>query len=884
MPDLLFPSTTSDMASDESPVIDDYLARASSSSVVCLQNEQRRPSFGYGGSRSGSDDGGFLSPAELASEDDSEFGSSSGRRGGMQPPYQGTSRSPEGPRGGAPSTASDSEQVTVCYFDKDAYSTSELRDFRAEEAAARREVQQMYAAASSSTSTSLPSAGAIPIPSRDNSHFGGGSSAGQYSTSGPQVRQTGPREQIGGSSSSGGFRDYQGETKHQRGSAATWFVPPQQVSIQHDQFLFPDLAEDSGASSTSSSAFGAADPRSAAALHEIKGTKLTTDLTFRCDDLSLAIYGGTDFAMDSRAKLQTLTQPAAANRLNRRRKDLSLVLQLKKALARMMVPVGSQKSTGGEGDAHARNTYRSSGVVGDSLPCDVLQRRLVVSVHDLLLRDEVQTSAFQHVLSYYHDEKNRPRGSDLDMLVVRLDEYASAASPLTSSQQSRELSLDVKLLPLRFTIDQDVVDFAFRFVRLTTLPRYIEMSEEEEGDLVNIREESDPLFGASATAAATSSQSHVAGTIGGDRDRTRHSSSSTSSASSTPGATRFQHVRVSALLAVMDYRAKRLDVQALQRGDLSELINLLPLLEGLEIAFRSVRLSNVPASRLGLLLAEKWSRDLNRSQILRSLSGITPIRSFANIGSALTEFVREPLQLALAEQFGGLVPRGRANRNNTLSRFEQQHHLSRLLVRGATGFLRNLTIESLELTEKAFFATQSVLEFAEKSIGDSSNSRGSDAASRRTAAQRARQQRAAALRARAPVRGARYAREDDDGMMENSDDPYAPLMEDEEWLSVDKGAREGMQPADGIEGLQMGLESLKRNMVDAGRVLSDPLASRGAESAEDRVKQLARGVPICILKPAIGVSGLAATTLRGVRNSMDHDRREELERKYKAPG
>lgn len=42
------------------------------------------------------------------------------------------------------------------------------------------------------------------------------------------------------------------------------------------------------------------------------------------------------------------------------------------------------------------------------------------------------------------------------------------------------------------------------------------------------------------------------------------------------------------LLVSVDYKAKRLDVEALRRGELWQLVNLLPLLEGLQVHFRSV--------------------------------------------------------------------------------------------------------------------------------------------------------------------------------------------------------------------------------------------------------------------------------------------------------
>ncbi|CAD7969228.1 unnamed protein product [Amoebophrya sp. A120] len=842
------------------------------------------------------------------------------------------------------------EPVTVCYFNRDAYSNAELRNFRDEERVARREIANMYSSSVAVGGVGDPvSSAAVP------GHRPGSTTSGQHAAgaiaSDPRRREVvrGPGQQQRGSTTtsssssstahqrqntnttSGGFRNV---VAHQHGSATRWFVPPDRVSIKHDQFLYADR-EDS--------------PKDLAGEKELEldGSRVAKNFSFKCEELSLAIYGGTDFAVDRyQQKLQALVSTSSspggpgsggnnypARLHNRRRKDLSLILQLRKMGLKLLVPVKPkiQQPTNGFGftvqptfsktstsdravhlppatsDLSSNTFIRVPGGGGTSssgshalfqaLPCDILDKRIVLHIRDITIKDEVQSSAFQHVLAYYQDEKKRPRPSDLDMLVVKLDSFTDYDSLRELQQQSssqqqaarKEYTLDVKLLPIRLTLDQDVVDFVLRFVRLTTLPSYIEEVADEEDEMVSVLSNSAmnnnhaPAHG--TTFSASSAAGNYSGTanmeLSADHDAgprgtmTGHSASSSSSSSSALGP-KFQHVRISALLAVMDYRAKRLDMQALQRGDLTELINLLPLLEGLEIAFRSVKVQQVVGTnKLLQLLVDQYANDLNRSQILRSLSGITPIRSFANIGVSLTEFVKEPLQVALQDQLSNVGNRMGAG---SLHSSGHTNQLSRSLVRGTTAFLKNLTIESLELTEKAFFATQSVLEFAEKSIDQKVNQRMPGTSSGSAYGTN----RSRSSRNRGTMQPAAIYEEERD---ENGDvDPFRALIEDEDWTTVDKGARESMQPADGLEGLQMGFENLKRNVKDAGRIISQPIHSRQIQSGDQLIKHFAKGVPVCILKPVIGATSMAATTLRGVRNSMDGERKEELERKYKVPG
>jgi hypothetical protein len=173
----------------------------------------------------------------------------------------------------------------------------------------------------------------------------------------------------------------------------------------------------------------------------------------------------------------------------------------------------------------------------------------------------------------------------------------------------------------------------------------------------------------------------------------------------------FQKISISALLVSIDYRAKRLDVDALRRGELWELVNLLPLLEGLEVAFRSATISDV----VGLAqacnqLVSSWSADLNRTQILRSLTGVTPIRSFANIGGGFANMVLEPLK-----QY-------RAGKDS--------QQVSNAMLRGLVSFLKHVTVESIDLTERIFVGTQSALEYVNTCFSETQASAGNSATSR----------------------------------------------------------------------------------------------------------------------------------------------------------
>jgi hypothetical protein len=718
-------------------------------------------------------------------------------------------------------------EVTVCLLDPEAYPEEHLRELCIEDQAARTEVELACS----------PPAGVGAI-----------SAASQQSVQSPKVQsgacQTSrvPPE---------GQASHLPQTLHQDGGATVWLVNPEEVHVVHDHFVRWVEPQD--------------DRKLAPPAH---APPVQLAVTFKCESAKFFLYSGTDFC-------DPAVLPASArtfeDRMDRRRLAPHLSLELDKSVLKYMcfdTSVGTSSSSTSPGNVQSTRAHRHAGMrrdreghqSADWASGGVLSRRLIACVKDFRVVDRVPGSVFSHLLSYFEDERRRPRQSHVDMLYFGFDELvplplragtawpgpvlgmgsAARRSQAQADVGESEYCLDLKLLPLKLTIDQDVVDFLADFVQLCALPTYVEEDSQDVADIPALED-----------ALANDAP----------RDALPAISSSESFASAAPPpktvdrkAMFFQHVSVGALLVSVDYRAKRLNIGALRRGDLWELVNVLPLLEGLEVAFRTVILREVvgPSQIVAQVIAA-WSADLNRTQIIRSLTGITPIRSFANIGGGFAEMVLEPLK---QYRSGSGTQR-----------------VSQALLRGLVSFLRHVTLESIDLTERIFVGTRSTLEYATAYINDTQGGPGSIALAGRAQAfggGRAN----LALAAVAPPESC------DDGSADASSNPEADA-----WTTVQGGSADFLQPGGAAEGLQQACTSLTRGMRHAGQaVIARPVweFQRGAPR-EQVLRSMATGIPMCVLRPAIGATGAATTMLRGVRNSVDPAHRRLAVQKYKGP-
>ncbi|EER04375.1 hypothetical protein Pmar_PMAR027671 [Perkinsus marinus ATCC 50983] len=311
------------------------------------------------------------------------------------------------------------------------------------------------------------------------------------------------------------------------------------------------------------------------------------------------------------------------------------------------------------------------------------------------------------------------------------------------------------------------------------------------------------------------------------------------------------------MLVCIDYRCKRVNLKRLRRGERAELINLLPILEGLE-GIRS-------ASQLSEALIERWKGDMSKAQMLRytrSVCRMTPIRSLTNITCSLTELLSLPLlQYRYASPIDSVARDPRTGR-----RLGWWRQLSE--------FATCLTVESLTSIERAVSTTQTVLETASQLVGTSGASTTSSSSSSSSSSHAALGWTAVEYVDEKEASGG--------NRLSSSvviEDDYDDDDEEEEWLSVERGAvRDRLfAPSDRVEQLQFVTQRLSREIQNAGRdALMGPLQeyAHGRATTESVVVSMARGVPLCILRPAAGATEVVSAALRTATSSLDKGKSE----------
>jgi len=350
----------------------------------------------------------------------------------------------------------------------------------------------------------------------------------------------------------------------------------------------------------------------------------------------------------------------------------------------------------------------------DNLSIDIVRSKkddcmnLLVSAGDLRVRDGVIGSVYQHVLCQWGTRM----GPD-------------AVSAWFSKREAGESKGGVIVAPVCVTVDQDTLEFVNSFVNRVVM---LGLRRGGAGVDLNINDDFD------SDEVPTSEDA--------DNIELRPIVN--------PVERLMKNFQVSSIDVELNYKAKRLSLRKLRKGDALQLLNIVPLLEGLRVCLREVRMVDVPdIDDLSARLLSAWSRDINKAQILKSIASVKPLKSFTNLSSSITELVRQPLRQIRRKD--GRVSRG--------------------LLRGVTAFVRTLTIESLNLADVVVSSAQSALEFV-----DSHTSSGGSA-----------------------VEQLDCVLEDDDG--------------EDLWVPVERGARErALDPASAIEGLRTGSDSLLRGV------------------------------------------------------------------------
>ncbi|RHY10068.1 hypothetical protein DYB36_010515 [Aphanomyces astaci] len=393
-----------------------------------------------------------------------------------------------------------------------------------------------------------------------------------------------------------------------------------------------------------------------------------------------------------------------------------------------------------------------------------LAQNTVLHVGDVEILDYISTSQIRKLLCYWKSDTFHPRETGTPLFHFHL---------MTVRTTEEEHRLKLKFLPLRINLDQDVLDFLKHFSSSADSP-----DDDEEKGARNVKPDLPaPLH---------------APTVVSDKPET------------APGVASFffQSVDIRSFKIKIDYRPQRVDFQALQAGDYLEVINLF-VLEGMELSLRHIKLSGV--SNWDALINQTlvhWVQDISRHQIHKCLASVVPMRSLSNIGAGAADLILLPMA-----QYG------------------KDRRVVRGLRKGATSFLKSVTIETLNTASKLARGTKSLLESADHVMQDSKKKK-------------------TLFNSRKGNTHARYL------------------------IS---------QPANATEGWNQAYASMSRELhVVAKTIVAVPLLEYQRTGSHGYVKSVIRAVPVAVLRPMIGATEAMSRALIGVRNAVPVTVAEQL--------
>jgi len=368
------------------------------------------------------------------------------------------------------------------------------------------------------------------------------------------------------------------------------------------------------------------------------------------------------------------------------------------------------------------------------------------------------------------DENGNPRetGSKMlhyEMLLVRPD----------TKLPNEEARLKVKILPLRLHIDQDAFDFLRWFFTYESPIAAQKAKMEKAGPRPKPVE---PTF--------------------------------------------FQQVDISSISLKVDYKPKVLDVAGfLAEGKIEELGNIFRL-EGSEVHLVPVKLNGLKGwNRLLEGAINAWKPHF-KSMIPGIASGLAPVRSLVNVGSAALDLLVLPFQ-----------------------QYQKDGRFVYGLQKAASTFLKTATVETMNLSTKILVGTQVILVAADDMV-DPSKAYPENAATNLAASSST-----ASINSMTKPPGGK------------------------------KNSIYAHQPATITEGLQQGYQTLSDNMKSAAWTLFRvPVEAYEQKGAQEAMKTMFFSVPSAILKPAIGLTQAASKTLMGARNTLSPATKRELDEKY----
>ncbi|CAG8708357.1 6789_t:CDS:2, partial [Funneliformis mosseae] len=288
--------------------------------------------------------------------------------------------------------------------------------------------------------------------------------------------------------------------------------------------------------------------------------------------------------------------------------------------------------------------------------------------------------------------------------------------------------------------------------------------------------------------------------------------------------TYFQSFEIHPIKMKVDYKPKHIDYTNLKEGNLVELMNFFHF-EAAEMTLSNVKLTGVKGcQRLFEELGAAWLPHIKSTQVPNVVSGVAPIRSLVNLGSGVADLILLPIE-----------------------QYKKDGRIIRGLQKGTESFARATTMEAIRFGTKLAVGTQILLEQADEILSFESQT-GTNTRS--------------------------------------STNPTISTI-DEEFDSEEDNIKELIskyadQPADLNEGIEAAYKSLRANIGTAAHtIFAVPMEVYEKTGTQGTVKAVIRAVPVAVLKPMIGASEAVSKTLLGLRNTIDPNKKLQMEDKYK---
>ncbi|KAI9594209.1 ATG C terminal domain-containing protein [Syncephalis fuscata] len=485
--------------------------------------------------------------------------------------------------------------------------------------------------------------------------------------------------------------------------------------------------------------------------------------------------------------------------------------------------------------------------------------RLRLGIRDIEILDHIRTSVWHKFLTAMRpDNDSAPRESSSNM--IRIDLNSVRPDPVKYKHRE-ELRVKIRILPLRFHIDQDALNFVIQFFKVEEML----MAAQE------------PPMNADDSHAPTDHRSN---------------------------RPYFERFELKPMMMKIDYKPKKFGLTSLREGQFLELMNVFQL-DGSEITLRQVKLTGVSGvHRLIEAIQATWLPHIGYTQVSNFVSGVAPIRSMVNLGSGVADLVLLPIEQYRKD---GRIIRGlqRGLQSFTKTTAMEAIKLGTKLAVGTQVLLEHAddmlsfdtptnngsgggnasTFSSSSSTVTAMpgaaaMARQSSLGHSQwregPSFDDGLSNNGPPLASSSSSLHRHHQSR---------VGGGGGTTTAATVIASVSPPPSSSRVHGTTTSASTSTStsKYGEQPTSFNEGMELAYDSMKRNVGTAAHtIFAVPMEVYEKSGPHGSVKAVIRAVPVAVLRPMIGASEAFSKALMGLRNTIDPTQKLQMEDKYKS--